>query len=188
MFSKFEPSEYASTIYYADMFRIREKVWMIMGYGKSRGGMIASEGNRADDIARDSVAIRCNGGTVQGRCDFGAISPEADPELSRFYDLSNIAYCLSPEQTQSFYGDSPKLIRQCDLGVIAEMSVTYPYPAAFAPHVFPLSALMEHSNDEMRVSRFKKVLNEAEGKPNLLLVPFMPSIEDKASLYKAFDE
>ena len=69
----FEKSEYADSIYYADLFRIDNKIWMIMGHGKSDAARLASNRIEEDDLARDSVAIKVKNNILFAKCDFGAV-------------------------------------------------------------------------------------------------------------------
>lgn len=68
-----DPSPTADSIYYADLFRIAGRCWMIMGSGKSDAARIASEKDRAADLARDSVALIRDGDVLHGRYDLGAL-------------------------------------------------------------------------------------------------------------------
>ncbi|WWW10908.1 hypothetical protein V7P26_07785 [Arcobacter cryaerophilus gv. pseudocryaerophilus] len=111
---KFKKSEYADSIYYADLFRINNKIWMIMGYGKSEVARIASNNIEEDDISRDSTAIKAKDNILEARFDIGAINTELDEEtrneLSKFHKVDYIAYCLSPEQTLEICNDQKKLL------------------------------------------------------------------------------
>lgn len=48
-----EASEHADSIYYADLFLINGRAWMITGTEKSAAGRLASNRDQANDKARD---------------------------------------------------------------------------------------------------------------------------------------
>ena len=52
-FSHLEMSKNADSIYYADLFKINNKICMITGFGKSQAARIAINKNNEADIARD---------------------------------------------------------------------------------------------------------------------------------------
>lgn len=176
-------SEYADSIYYADLFRINKEIWMVMGYGKSDAARIASGGEKADDIGRDCIAIRNNSGTLEGRYDPGAINPVVQSSLFDFYKIDHVVYCLSPDETEEIYQHNDKVMRNCPLEVMMRLCVSYPYPAYAAQAVFSPEELFFLADNERRSRRFQEVVASCNfGK--LAVVPFMDEVEEKADLYK----
>jgi hypothetical protein len=178
----FEKSDYVDSIYYADLFRINKKIGMIMGYGKSEAARIATEKQEADDLSRDCVAIRNNNGILEGRFDPGGINPEVDSELFDFHTIDHIVYCLSPEQTDAIFTSNEKKIVDCDLNTMTQLSVVYPFPAYIALSWFADLNVDYLQDPERRASKFQEVLQTCNFK-KLGLVPYMPTVEDKAKLY-----
>lgn len=187
---KFKKSEYADSIYYADLFRINNKVWMIMGYGKSEAARIASNNNSNDDISRDSTAIKVEDNILKARIDFGATNMELDDEtrtkLSEFYKVDYIAYCLSPEQTLEVFNNSHRKVIDASLDDISYCSTIYPYPAVIAKYVFSEEEFFSLSDRERRIKRFKEIVAQTKN-TKLLFVPYMETLEEKANLYKTYE-
>lgn len=186
---KFIKSEYADSIYYADLFRINQKIWMIMGYGKSEAARIASNKNRDDDIARDATAIKVENNILKARLDFGAMNAELEQsksdELHRFYTVDYIIYCLSPEQTENIYNQNERKIVKTTLEEMSLYSTIYPYSGTFAQAVFSNDELAYLNNKERRIDKFKEIVSQAKN-VELLFMPFMDSIQQKAELYQKY--
>lgn len=185
---KFKKSEYADSIYYADLFRINNKIWMIMGYGKSEAARIASDNIDEDDISRDSTAIKVKDNILEARFDIGAINTELDEEtrnkLSKFHKVDYIAYCLSPEQTLKVYNGEKKII-DVSLDDMSICSSIYCYPGYGAQMVFSKHELANLNHTERRIEKFKEIVSQTKD-IKLLLVPYMETLKEKANLYKAY--
>jgi hypothetical protein len=65
IFSHLQPSLYADSIYYADLFRFKKTIWVIAGRGKSKAANLLID-NKEDDIGRDSVAIKLENNILYG--------------------------------------------------------------------------------------------------------------------------
>ena len=74
-FSHLEMSKNADSIYYADLFKINNKICMITGFGKSQAARIAINKNNEADIARDAVAIIRENNILYGCYDPGGTNP-----------------------------------------------------------------------------------------------------------------
>lgn len=184
-FADLKKSEYADSIYYADLFKINNKMWMIMGYGKSDAARIASNNDRACDLSRDCVAIREESGSLYGRYDPGALSdPESD--LHKFHKIDYVAYCLSPEQSDIRFKGGERFIDSCDLNFLSCLSVVYPYPAYSAQFCFTPKELEQLSDQNRRVEKFHEIVNAVSG-CTLLIVPYMDTVEGKANLYRSYN-
>lgn len=179
---KFERSEYADSIYYADLFRIEDTVWMIMGYGKSDAARIASNKNRDCDLSRDCVAIRNEGGNLLGRYDPGGINPDVDSDLFKFHKINVVAYCLSPDQTEEVFKKQERVIRKVEQAIFGRLAVIYPYPAYIAHQLFTRSELIWLNNEQRRVERFTEITSSVRD-TDFIVVPYMDAVEFKAKLY-----
>jgi hypothetical protein len=184
---KFEKSEYADSIYYADMFHIESLTWMIMGFGKSDAARLASSKERARDLSRDCVAIREVSGELQGRYDPGGINPEVTGGLFDFHKINCVAYCLSPDETSRIYQGENRDIRIIDKEIMSQISVSYPYPAYVAPQLFSEDELLWLSNRSRRIEQFLKVVSRVHD-VFFVIVPYMESAAQKASLYVSFSK
>ncbi|MCW8879404.1 MAG: hypothetical protein OQJ89_06775 [Kangiellaceae bacterium] len=184
---EFNKSEFADSIYYADLFRIEGKVWMIMGYGKSEAARLASEDDRACDLSRDCVALKVSDNELYGRYDPGALGAynDEDSELHKFHKIDFISYCLSPEQTNEVFVSTARKIIDCDPGLMSKLCVIYPYPAYAAQFAFSPEEIEELADSERRSNTFLKLITASNFK-NLVLVPFMSKLESKAELYKNY--
>ncbi|EOB2877147.1 hypothetical protein ACIL2K_004292, partial [Vibrio vulnificus] len=185
---KFTKSKYADSIYYADMFKIEGKIWVILGYGKSEAARIASNKDSDCDLSRDCVALAVISGELYGRFDPGALGSAHDEssDLHKFHKIDFIAYCLSPEQTSEAFGNQELVLKNCGRQLMSDFSVVYPYPAYTARYVFSPVEIDELSNPLRRSSKFLELLNHADF-DNLLLVPFMENIDSKAALYQNYE-
>jgi hypothetical protein len=72
-FDPLEASPNADSIYYADLFNIRDKIWMITGSGKSVAARLASDNKQEADIGRDSIAIIRDNKILYGYYDAGVM-------------------------------------------------------------------------------------------------------------------
>ncbi|MBD3611823.1 MAG: hypothetical protein HUJ13_05335 [Hydrogenovibrio crunogenus] len=178
-----EKSYYADSIYYADLFRINNEIWMIMGYGKSDAARIASGKRSDDDIGRDCIAIRNNNGTLEGRYDPGAINPKAKDGLSDFYKIDHIVYCLSPEQTDEVFDSQDKVILNCPLETMMHLCIIYPYSAYAAQAVFSHDELAYLNDPARRSNKFYEIVSSCNFR-NLGIAPYMNTVEEKAELYR----
>lgn len=136
------------------MFRIESLTWMIMGYGKSEAARLASNKERKRDLSRDCVAIREVNGELQGRYDPGGINPEVkESGLFDFHKINCVAYCLSPEDTDTFYKNGERAIRIIDKKIMSQLSASYPYPAYVAPQLFSQNELLWLNSSNRRIER-----------------------------------
>lgn len=184
MLLKFTKSEYLDSIYYADMFNIHGKVWMIMGCGKSTAARIASNKEENADIARDGVAITEKNKQLFGRYDIGAIGAHADPAstLHAFHQIDFIAFCLNEQETEQIFGHGQRKLIATSAEKMAKLSVVYPYPASAAQFVCSPKEIETYAAPELRERKFKEIVSSTEFN-NFLLVPYMASADEKAALY-----
>lgn len=180
------PSDTPENIYYADLFSIGGHTWMIQGSGKTKAARIASGGLSASMYATDAVAIIRDGVNIFGRYDAGAMNPNL-PELHALHKIDALAYCLDEKQTFDLF-DSRRLpleIVDSDAYSLSLLCATYSYPAYMAPHFFQPDELSYFADERRMTARFRELTAGVSG-VRFLLVPFMPSVEEKASLYKSF--
>lgn len=184
---EFNKSEFADSIYYADLFRIEGKIWMIMGYGKSEAARLASDDDRDCDLSRDCVALKVSDNELFGRYDPGTLGAynDEDSELHKFHKIDFISFCLSQEQTKKIFSSSARKIINCDPNLMSKLSVIYPYPAYTAQFVFSPLEMEELSDPERRSNAFLKLVTDCNFN-NLVLVPFMNELESKAELYRKY--
>lgn len=186
LFNNLIRSDTPESIYYADLFRIRDRNWMIQGYGKTKAALIASVRKPEAMYATDAVAIIRNGDTLWGRYDPGALSKN-NPELSELRKLDAIAYCLNEEQTIDTF--KPRGGRREIVDVGAEMLSTlcaiYPYPAYLGPQFFTPQE-MAHFADPLRMTKHFEELTKGIVATKFLIIPHMPTVEEKAHLYTSF--
>jgi len=180
----FKKSEYLDSIYYADLFNIHGKVWMIMGCGKSTAARIASNKAADADIARDGVALIEKNKQLFGRYDLGAIGAHADPEstLHALHQIDFIAFCLNEQETAQLFGREQRKLRTTTAEKMAKLSVINPYPASTAMFVCTPDEYISYQAPERREKKFIELVSSSNF-CNFLLVPFMASPEEKAALY-----
>jgi hypothetical protein len=180
----FKKSEYLDSIYYADLFKIEGKVWMIMGCGKSTAARIASNKEEDADIARDGVALIEKAKKLFGRYDVGGTGAHTDPgsALHALHQIDFVAFCLNQQETLEAFGDKPKSIISTTAEIMARLSVVNPYPASLARHLCTSEEFAFYEDPKCRESRFLEHISST-GFSNFLLIPFMPSTEEKAALY-----
>jgi|LauGreDrversion4_2_1035121.scaffolds.fasta_scaffold752443_2 hypothetical protein len=117
-----EISEHADSIYYADLFRIDSKVFMLTGSGKSIAARIASHENPNDDLARDGVTIVNINGKINGRYDLGAMCKNKPKDTYTFHELDFIAHSLTESQTKQIFS---KENRKCIFIVFFDFCVMF---------------------------------------------------------------
>jgi hypothetical protein len=187
-FANLMPSDAAENTYYADLFRIGGRNWMILGYGKSRAAQIASAEDREAMYGTDSIAILRRGDELWARYDLGTLprSSHQSPELWTPRRLDAIVYCLNETQTREASGaqEQARTLIRSDAARLASLCATYPYPAYMAPQFFRASEYARLCDPVRMQRRFAELTHGVRG-TELLLVPHMPSVEEKAALYRA---
>lgn len=179
------PSPTPGSIYYADLFRINGKLWMIQGHGKSQAGRIASNNERANDLARDAVAIIRDKKDVYGRYDVGGLNQEKT-DLHKLHKLDYIAFCLDERRTNNkFISGIEENIIETDIKTYSMLCSEYQYPASIGYQIFSEAELSYFRERELMTLRFIELLY-GEVNVKLLLVPFMESVEKKAQLYETY--
>jgi hypothetical protein len=179
-------SDAPENIYYADLFQIENRNWMIQGYGKTTAARIAS-GKVVDAMyATDAVAIIRDGSTIFGRYDPGALSPNSD-DLHKLHRLDAIAYCLNEEQTEKAYRPrgGVRTIVEADAKFLSNFCAIYPYPAYSAIHFFTEDELAHLANPLRMENRFLELTQDVVG-TKFLIVPYMNTVEEKAALYSSY--
>ena len=182
-FAHLMASQNADSIYYADLFKINDKIWMITGTGKSKAASIASHHNRADSIARDSVAIIKNSNVLYGRYDPGAVDPVHMHDYHALYKIDFIAHCLNDIQSQNFYLDKPLEIIKIDNRSLANFIMGHQYPAFMAKHFFSTDQYFWLISHSRRFDRFLELTNDIIS-TQFIVIPWMENIEKRALLYK----
>jgi len=122
-------SDKLDSIYYADLFKIKNKVWMITGAGKSKAARMAVDNNKEADLARDAVAIFRDNDILYGRYDPGAFNPTLG--IEPWSKLDFIAHCLTEEETQRFYPKASKNIEVINNKLLAAFLGEY-------IHIYPI--------------------------------------------------
>lgn len=185
----FVKSPYADSIYYADLFEINDKKWMIMGCGKSEAARLANDRDSTKDFSRDSAAIALEGNTLKARFDMGAINLDLEESkrdsLYKFHKIDCIAYCLFENETRQIFKNKSLSIIECDLDYMAKKSTVFPYTGTMSRFVFSDEEMQIFENDIRRQHRFFEIVHQADN-VKLVLVPFMRTMEEKAKLYREY--
>ena len=175
-------SDKLDSIYYADLFKIKDQIWMITGAGKSKAARLASNYNKDADLARDAVAMLRDNNTLYGRWDAGAFNPTKD--IDPWYKLDFIAHCLTEEETQKFYSNKPAIIEEINNSLLATFLAGYIhiYPIFMARNLISIEKYMWLRDPQKRINRFLELTNKIII-TRFMMVPWMNSIEEKALLY-----
>jgi hypothetical protein len=187
VFAHLQPSLFADSIYYADLFRFNDAIWMITGRGKSKAARIIIDKNDTNDLGRDAVAIKSENDTIFGRYDSGAINPNQE-DLNKFYQINYIAHCLTENQSNTLKNDlgaSKLSITEVDNMLVARMLSAYPYPAPSIKHFFSEEECIRLWHPERRYNRFLEITDNCVN-TKFVLVPWANTLEEKALLYKEF--
>lgn len=186
VFAHLQPSLFADSIYYADLFRFNETIWMITGCGKSKAAQLIIGNNKDNDLGRDAVAIKSKNDTIFGRYDSGAISPNRE-DLHKFYKINYIAHCLTENQSKELKdSDVTKLsITEVDNKLVARLLSVYPYPGFSVKHFFSEEECIRLWHPERRYNRFLEITDNCVN-TKFILVPWANTLEEKAMLYQEF--
>jgi len=179
-----ELSPNVESIYYADLFVVGGRVWMITGCGKSGAGRIASKKELAADLARDAVALVRDGNSLYGGYDPGALATkDGKPiDLHRLHKIDVIAYCLSADETATVYANRQIEIDKVDHTLVAALLSRMLYPAYVAQTLGSAEQLRWLQDPTRRHKRFLELTNAVDD-VKFLVIPWMPSVEEKAELY-----
>ncbi|WP_431823546.1 hypothetical protein [Burkholderia sp. F1] len=177
-------SPYVGSLYYADLFRISGKIWMIMGEGKTAAARIASKEVGSDELALDGVALAIQGGQLVGRFDLGGGEASADHTDSPFFLIDRIAYCLDERQTS----EAPRSVSRTELHAVsanqmAYMAATKPFPGWGAKRAGMSEAdYRKYEDRDRREAKFFELVTQANFR-DFVFVPYMKTVADKAALY-----
>lgn len=177
-------SPYIDALYYADLFRINGKIWMIMGEGKTTAARIASKEVKNDELALDGVALALHGGRLVGRFDLGGGEASADHTDSPFFRIDRIAFCLDERQTS----EAPRSVSKTELHAVsakqmAYMAVKKDFPGWGAKRAGMSEAdYRKYADRDRREAKFFDLLTESNFR-DFVFVPYMKTVADKAALY-----
>jgi hypothetical protein len=180
-FAHLTASPIEGSIYYADLFLIQEKGWLIGGYGKSHAGLKASHYARNCDVARDAAVLVRQGDALYGRCDAGAVHrnpAQAEPP----HKIDVIAYCLGSEETTKVFSRGALAFLECPAKLMGLLLSDDPMPIFFGSRFFSEQQSAAMRDPSRRVNAFLE-LTEGIRDLKFLIVPFMPTVEEKAALY-----
>jgi hypothetical protein len=183
-FSHLEMSKNADSIYYADLFKINNKIWMITGFGKSQAAKIAVNKNDKSYIAQDAVAIIRDNNILYGCYDSGAINSFAK-DLPTLHKIDFIAYCLSDVQSQDFYLENPRAIEEINNNFVAIHLNNFPYTGSTARYICSSNQYNWLSDVQRRYDRFLELTDNITT-TQFVVVPWMVTVEEKALLYTSF--
>jgi len=160
--------------YYADLFVINNIGWMITGSGKSGAAYIATKKMREFDIARDCVILMNKENRLIGKDNeaeaHGFIPKIELPEQK----IGIIAHCLSKDETNEYFNGREKHLKKVTNDIIIPMVIAYKkIIASIVGHPFNFT---EECKNLLK-------LTENITDVDLLLVPYMPTVEEKATLY-----
>lgn len=182
-------SEYVDSIYYADLFRIQDKIWMITGKGKSLAGIIACNNDVGkNQFADDAVALILNNKLLYGRHDRGVLPKDSieREQNHSFHKIDYIAHCLSETETEILYKHNHPSIVEVDAASLNSRLSDRMYPALPLRHFFNEEQYNWLENRKRRSDRFLELTNGIIN-TKFLLIPWMKTLEEKASLYSSFE-
>ena len=182
-FSHLEMSKNADSIYYADLFKINNKICMITGFGKSQAARIAINKNNEADIARDAVAIIRENNILYGCYDPGGTNP-VKKDLHAIHKIDFIAYCLSDVQSQNFYLENHRTIEEVNNNFIAIHLNDFHYTGSLAKYFCSPNQYNWLLDIQRRYDCFLELTNNITT-TQFVVVPWMATVEEKALLYTA---
>jgi hypothetical protein len=185
---RLEESPTADSIYYADLFAINGRSWLIMGAGKSEAARIATDNAKDADIGRDCFALSRRGEELFARFDPGALvrNPETSSTLHKWHKVDIVAYCFSESETEKAFANRSIALLEADNELVGYFASVFPYPAYLAHHFVSGDKLEWLKNPARRLAQFK-VLTSGVRNTIFVVVPFMPTVEQKAQLYCSFE-
>ncbi|RTL11802.1 MAG: hypothetical protein EKK54_06295 [Neisseriaceae bacterium] len=179
------PSPDLESIFYANLFLINNKVWMISGQGKSEAAKLAGKKIPESDLARDCVALTRVGNCLYGAYDPGFIHNDLRKRetLQKKYKIDFIAHCLTKHDTMIFkHLKEYKLIYETTYYQLGALISSYPYPGVFAQEFVDKDEFTELMRPGRMLNKFWELTNNVEG-TKFLLVSWMPTVEEKSELY-----
>lgn len=176
-------SPYVENIFYADLFTINGKNWMVMGEGKSTAARSACNKDPKCDLARDGVALTRNGDDLYAHFDLGASGVNAADPVKHKVDA--IAYCVEAKHSSKLFSNTGNVIVEADNNMVAAFASGWPYSGSAAMHLVTQQQWNELENPVRRL-KFMTSLTDGVTSTKFLLVPYMPTVEDKADLYRNY--
>ncbi|MEH6577939.1 MAG: hypothetical protein V7731_12760 [Amphritea sp.] len=176
----------ADSIYNADLVIIENRVWLIMGTGKSDAARIAANHDE-NNLGSDSIALQRVGDTLFAKYDPGSIPDDIEKfkERHHWHKVDVVTYCFSKEETiKTYEGKLPALL-EVDQRAVALLASNAPYPEIAASHISDPEQLAKLEDPNRRWQRFSELIKDVAD-TTFVLVPYMLTVQQKALLYKAY--
>ena len=186
-FSHMKFSPFADSIYYADLFKFGDTVWMITGAGKSKAARIVIDDDSDRDLGRDAVSLKLEKDYLFGRYDPGGELKNND-DLNQFYQIDFIAHCLTENQTNDLRhssGQELNSVLEADNHLIANLLCHYPYPGYMVKDFFDADTCVKLRDPKRRYDRFLELTDKVIN-TKFILVPWADNLECKATFYEEF--
>lgn len=162
---------------------------MITGGGKSKAAIIACNNDvEKNQFSSDSVALIQNNNILYGRNDRGVVpkDPIKREKYHSFHKIDYIAHCLTPDETKILYEHNHLAIMKVDAVSLNSKLSDRMYPALPLRHFFNEEQYNWLANRKRRSDRFLE-LTKGIIDTKFLLIPWMKTLEEKASLYSSFE-
>ena len=171
-------------IYYSDMFIINGRGCLIMGHGKSHCARIASGDSRSNEVGQDLICLSRTGDELFGHYEMSHVPNVFKPEPSK---IEVFVRCLSEEETnKTFNGNKLDILfaEHDSFFQACRFNITFTVDPMGTLRQSLGNRYPEYVDHDQRGIRFHKLTSGLPGAKYLVL-PWMPSVEEKATLLKS---
>jgi hypothetical protein len=154
-----------------------------MGEGKSKAARLATNNSQECDLARDAVALTREADILYAHSDFGAFRYDSEAPVKHKVDA--IAYCVESEFNANIFAEHGNAILESDSKKVAGLASSWSYSGSLAKP-FVTADEWRDLDDPIRKLRLLQKLTEGVISTKFLLMPYMPTLEGKADLYRNY--
>jgi len=173
------------SIFYSDMFKINNRGCLFMGHGKSDCARIASNNSSMNEIGQDTICLSRVGNELFGHLEMSHVPPTFKPNPKK---IEVFVRCLSEEETQkTFNKDSLGILfaNENSFFQACHFNITFTVDPLHTISQSLGSRYGEYADYEQRGIRFKKLISDLPDVEYLVL-PWMPTVVEKATLLKTY--
>lgn len=171
-------SPLAENLFCADLCIIRDRVWLILGNGKTEAAAIAANHDPLANLGQDCIALQRDGDRL-------AAGFYSASDSIVWHGLDVVAYCFNSAETAKTYQNKLAAMLEVNPSAVALLASNAPYPPAAASQITNPQQRAQLEDANRRWQRFTDLTKAVVGTA-FVIVPYMYSAADKAALYREY--